>query len=369
MTSVAAAAAGGADDRQDVSHGDETAVRLVLDLLYAPMPWIMRVLGTIHFRRLQVRNADRFPARGPVILVANHPSTWMDVLVLEIALRRKLHFLAHETLFRPRPRGWFLRLFGTLPVAMEGPDHAARNAATFLRCTDLLGRGEVVALFPEGVSADDRSLRPFHAGATRIALDHLDAGGRVPIVPVGIHYVDRTAFREDVIVSVGEPLWLAPRSIPTPPERTAWIAAVTARLHCGVAGLIDLRDVAKPQPTPMTWMVVLLGTPIGTAGLLLNALPALVTKLSLAGQSDPARIALTRVLGGLAFFTTWYLGLAVIPALGPWPGWAGVVLAAGAALLGAFTLVWMDGIRALRRRNGSATRAEPSPGQAGGEGS
>ena len=331
-----------------VRHRDERAARFLLAALYAPMPWLMRVLVAVHFRKLRVGGAAGFPARGPVIVVANHPATWTDVLVLDVALRRKLHFLAHETLFHPTPRAWILRLFGTLPVAREGPDHVARNTATFSRCTQLLARGEVIALFPEGISADDRSLRPFHTGAVRIALDRIEAGWPVPIVPVGIHYVDRTAFRADVIVRVGAPLRMNPRSIPDPAERTTWTAAMTAILQRRVSRLIE--PPATPvsdRPAARAVVLAILGAPLGAMGLLVHVLPALATSWVATSHPDPTRIALARIVSGMVFFTAWYLGLVLMAALGPWTFWAGAALAAGAAALGAIALAWTDVIRSL----------------------
>lgn len=233
--------------RQRGMSRDERAARLVVGLLYAPMPWFLRLLVTIHFRRLRLRGARRFPSRGPALVVANHPSTWADVLVLEAVLGRKLHFLANETLFHPAPRAWLLRLFGSLPVAQsrDEADHERRNADTFRRCDELLGRGEVIAVFPEGVSAEDRSLRPFFTGAARIALARRVRGGRLTVVPVGIHYADRIAFRTDVVVSVGDPFDLSHEAVPTPEARLTWIEAVTLRLHEAVAKLIV--DVPSPR--------------------------------------------------------------------------------------------------------------------------
>jgi 1-acyl-sn-glycerol-3-phosphate acyltransferase len=207
------------------------------------MPWVMRLVSAVCFRGIHGRHLERFPARGAALVVANHPATWTDVLVLEVALVRRLHFLAHETLFRPRPRAWLLRLYGALPVAKRGdaPGREARNAATFRACRRLLDRGEVVAIFPEGVSAQE--MGRFKTGAARLALEGLARSRPAPLIPVGIHYADRTAFRTRVVVSVGRTAVLHP----PPDERDAesWIAALTRRLEAAVGNLVlDLRDPA-----------------------------------------------------------------------------------------------------------------------------
>lgn len=335
---------------------------MVVRALYVTMPWLMRMLVAIYFRRVRVRHAQRFPRRGAAILVANHPSTWTDVLLLDVALGRRLHFLAHQKLFRPAPRRWILRLFGSLPVAQshDGRDHAKFNAATFRRCGDLLARGEVVAVFPEGMSGDDRSVRPFRTGAARIALDRIEAGGTIPIVPVGIYYVDRTAFREGVVLTVGEPLVLSPSSAPAPDAREPWLENVTAHLQDAVAGLIAVprghaprgavEDLTARASTAMRATLAVLLAPLGIAGLLLNAPPVVATRLCVLAFDDPSRVALARILGGLVTFLFWYAVIAILPLATSRPWWTGVALVAAAIGLGAFTLVWLDAVRAWRGR-------------------
>lgn len=169
---------------------------------------LMRLALAVSFRRIRVRNAGRMPREGAVLLLANHPSTWTDVVLLDSLLGRRFHFLAQEEQFHPWPRGLLLRLHGTLPLwsIEHQSDALARNAVTFRTCEALFDRGEAVAVFPEGVSDVDRGLLPLKHGAARLALFYAARrdGRRLSLVPVGIHYSDRTAFRSDITVSVGK---------------------------------------------------------------------------------------------------------------------------------------------------------------------
>ena len=185
--------------------------RFLIAAGFALVSLAMRAAVRVYFRRLHVRHLARFPRRGPVLLVANHPAMWTDVLVLDVALGRKLHFLAQGELFRPAWRGLLLELHGALPVFhASGLESRSHNQATFVRCRELFARGEVVALFPEGVSASDRQVLQLKTGAARIALDaaaHAAPGSSAPMVMAsGIHYADRTSYGSEVTVSVGAPL-------------------------------------------------------------------------------------------------------------------------------------------------------------------
>lgn len=402
--------------RQYGSRHDEWSVRAAMGLLYAPMPWIMRLIVTVHFRRLRVRHRDRLPARGAVLIVANHPAAWMDVVVLGTALGRKLSFLAHESLFRPRARAWILRLYGALPVAKPGdpPGRATRNALTFMRCHTLLARGEVVAVFPEGLSAGDRSVGPFRTGAARIALDHIANGGSLALIPVGIHYADRTAFRSDVVVSVGRPLHL--KDVPVATSRDARIEGLTSRLRMAIAGLIvdlpdpslrwlveelaphvhsadagafeNLRRVARRiahlrQRSPRAFAVCELnarshrrlrtqlhvspgdltaGSEVAltaftaivalpaVAGVLLNAPPAVVTAMVAIRFSDPARVGMARIVAGIVCFGAWYAATAIVVAWTSGSAWMGLAAMFAMAGLGMFALNWEDAWSRVRRR-------------------
>jgi 1-acyl-sn-glycerol-3-phosphate acyltransferase len=197
------------------------------------------------FRRIRVVGAP-LPQGRPLLVIANHPAAWTDVAVLFFGLQRRLHFLAQRQLFEPASRAWFLRLYGALPVMVR--EHSAEstrwNAAIFRACLQLLERGEPVAMFPEGASVSDRSVLPFRPGFARLLLDHARMS-REPLVviPVGIHYQDRAAFRSDVEITVGEAL---PYTLP-PADGSgdhAFVEALTLQAHERMTTLV----VHLPDP-------------------------------------------------------------------------------------------------------------------------
>src|SRR5262245_43969711 len=175
---------------------------------------VMGTAARVYFHRIDVRHRDRVPARGPLLVVANHPASFTDVIVLGAALNRRLHFLAMAPIFKPWIRGLGLRLCGTLPVYRreDDPSKMSRNDDTFRACHEILDRGGGVLIFPEGTSRTDRSIVKIKTGAARLALAQ-DARpgqeGRLAVLPVGLHFADRTGFQSDVWVSVGRVIDLA----------------------------------------------------------------------------------------------------------------------------------------------------------------
>jgi 1-acyl-sn-glycerol-3-phosphate acyltransferase len=222
---------------------------MLVALAFAGVSLLTHAALRVYFRRLHVRHRERFPARGPVLLVANHPAMWTDVLVLDVALRRKLHFLAQGDLFRSRARSAILGLHGALPLvpAPEGETARSRNDSTFRLCRKLFERGEVVALFPEGVSVADRTVLQLKTGAARLALAGASAwprGGAPVVVPAGLHYASRTRFGSEVTVNVGEPIALEPYRAQLRVDPEAAVRALTEAMRRSLRALI--LDLPEP---------------------------------------------------------------------------------------------------------------------------
>jgi 1-acyl-sn-glycerol-3-phosphate acyltransferase len=224
--------------------------RSIIGVVFAGVSLVMRAAARVYFSRLQVRHRARFPRHGPVLIVANHPAMWTDVIVLDVALGRKLHFLAQSQLFQPWLRGALLALHGALPVtpSHERPEAAALNAETFHTCEHLFARGEVVAMFPEGISLTDRRVLNLRPGAARIALNQAlqeDATCLPVVIPVGLHYADRHAYGSVVTVSVGEPVDLAPFVRLARLDQDGAVRALTDTFHRALCSLT--LDLPEPE--------------------------------------------------------------------------------------------------------------------------
>lgn len=89
-------------------------------------------------------------------------------------------------------------------AGLLGPED---NAATFADAVQALEQHHMVAVFPEGTTHDDPSIRPLRTGVARIALQAAGAGVEgVQILPVGVTYEDKVAVRGRAIVSYGQPI-------------------------------------------------------------------------------------------------------------------------------------------------------------------
>lgn len=147
--------------------------------------------------RVEVRGSELVPARGPLVVAANHESV-LDPFLLAVALPRPLRFMAKEELWRTRLLGRLLDHLGAIPVRRGRADARAVEAALAA-----LAAGEAVAVFPQG---GVRRAGPWLPGAARIAL----AAGAT-LLPVRLLGTARAlgtggAHRSRLAVLVGEPL-------------------------------------------------------------------------------------------------------------------------------------------------------------------
>ncbi|HEY4392957.1 MAG TPA: lysophospholipid acyltransferase family protein [Polyangia bacterium] len=224
-------------------------------LLEALVRWLGEALVRLYYPVRTVDGAERIPPGKPLVFVLNHPNGLLDPLVLRVALGRPSRFLAKSTLYGNPLGRLAMNAFGSIPVYRPRDVEGARNARTelglsqrspsregagtlsgfprsneesFARCRAELASGGVLALFPEGTSHSDPEMKPLKTGAARIALsaeaEH-DGHLGVTVVPVGLSYERKTAFRSSVLLVVGEPIAIASR---LPAYRSDERAAVSA---------------------------------------------------------------------------------------------------------------------------------------------
>jgi len=158
--------------------------------------------------RLRVDGAEHLPADGAVVLVANHVS-FFDSVLLMFSLPRPVAFIGKAEYTDNPITNWLFCGAGMIPVRREDPGDLAH---LFEEVAEVLRRGEVIGVFPEGTRSRDGRLHRGHVGAAHLALIT-----GAPIVPVGIVGTDAVLptgsllvrpFREATI-TIGEPIDVA----------------------------------------------------------------------------------------------------------------------------------------------------------------
>jgi 1-acyl-sn-glycerol-3-phosphate acyltransferase len=120
------------------------------------------------------------PAEGAAILASNHLS-FIDSVFLPLMIDRPMSFLAKSDYFTGKGlKGWATRMFmkgtGQIPIDRTGGKASEASLNTGLQ---VLGRGDLLGIYPEGTRSPDGRLYRGRTGLARMALE-----AHVPVIPV-----------------------------------------------------------------------------------------------------------------------------------------------------------------------------------------
>ena len=170
---------------------------------------LVRWLIRRYYPHIEITDADRIGQSGPVLLCANHGNALIDPVLIGIAARRPVRFMAKAPLFGHPILGRPMQALGMIPAFRGGDDprQVRRNLESLDVGAKVLVDGHAMGIFPEGQSTDQAHLEMVRSGAARMAVAAAEEGAKgVQIVPIGITYERKEQFRSGVWVRVGEPI-------------------------------------------------------------------------------------------------------------------------------------------------------------------
>lgn len=181
-------------------------------MIYHFLRQIIKISLFIFFKKIVVTGKEKIPVRGPLIIVANHPNTLMDPLIIGSITKQQIGFIANAGLFKNKLLSRIFRYFHVIPIYRKEdmlPGVKPNNKNTFVKCHEYLGKGKNLLTFPEGSSIYELKLREIKTGTARIALSFEDLKnfeGNLKILPIALDYSDSIQFRSMVSVTVSRPI-------------------------------------------------------------------------------------------------------------------------------------------------------------------
>ena len=140
---------------------------------------LRRVLAPVSRRlwKLNIEGTENIPAEGPAIICPNHISFFDSVFVMTF-VGRNISFVGKAEYMDSWKTKHLFPALGMIPIdrAGGGKSDSALDAAE-----QVLRRGELFGIYPEGTRSRDGMLYKGHTGAARLAMK---VG--CPIIPVGI---------------------------------------------------------------------------------------------------------------------------------------------------------------------------------------
>jgi 1-acyl-sn-glycerol-3-phosphate acyltransferase len=168
----------------------------------------------LFYRRIYTTGLEMIPAKGPAIILANHPSAVMDAAVMGVLLDRPVYFFTRGDVFIDKRVNWLLERLRMLPVHNheKGRNTLHNNDESFIKAEKILADGGILLFFPEGNSRIKRNLSPLRKGVFRLAFQAAMKNNfsyDIPFIPAGLTYDHPTAGYRDVMVHFGKPFFLS----------------------------------------------------------------------------------------------------------------------------------------------------------------
>jgi 1-acyl-sn-glycerol-3-phosphate acyltransferase len=132
-------------------------------------------LGAVGFFNIRCGGREKVPASGGGLMLSNHQSN-LDPVLVGLASKRRLNYVARKTLFKFPPFRWLINSLDAISIDREGTGLDGLKE-TLKR----LKRGEIVLLFPEGTRTPDGEVQAMKPGFCAVA-----RRSAVPILPVAL---------------------------------------------------------------------------------------------------------------------------------------------------------------------------------------
>ncbi|OAH11005.1 lysophospholipid acyltransferase family protein [Streptomyces jeddahensis] len=196
--------------------------------------------------RPRIEGLEHVPASGAAIIAGNHLS-FSDHFLMPAILKRRITFLAKAEYFtgpgiKGRLTAAFFRSAGQIPVDRSGRE---AGQAAIREGLGVLGKGELLGIYPEGTRSHDGRLYKGKVGVAAMALK-----ARVPVIPCAMIGTFEAQPPGQVVPSIhpvtirfGEPLDFS-RYIGMENEK-AILRAVTDEIMYAILGLSGQEYVDK----------------------------------------------------------------------------------------------------------------------------
>ena len=127
--------------------------------------------------RVELKGRENIPQKGAAILCSNHLGE-LDMFFIGYRIKRLVHWMAKEELFKVPVIGFILRRVGAFPIKRGKGD--IDSIKTAIR---LLEEGHIVGIYPEGTRTRGRAEKKANVkrGAVLLALKV-----NVPVLPVAV---------------------------------------------------------------------------------------------------------------------------------------------------------------------------------------
>lgn len=177
-------------------------------MLYYVVKYLSRIGFRAFFRKIYFSNHETIQDDKPIIFAVNHPTAFLDPVLVGTFLGPIVHFIVRGDIFNSKIIRAILASLKMYPIFRFRDGYASlkNNQATMDFCYEILKRGDNILILVEGQTKHEKRLRPVQKGAARMAFETIEKFGELDIlvIPVGVNYSDSHRFRSEVMIEIGE---------------------------------------------------------------------------------------------------------------------------------------------------------------------
>lgn len=207
--------------RSRTYYGIDSLRRKAKPLFFFIRAFFRAAIRTQH-REIRAIGLENIPPDGSVLLVGNHPNSFLDYFNLLNVIRHPMATAAKDTITNWPLLGPLLRDHMLMvPISrrmdhndgegLSEEDRRKQNEGSLREAVELLVRGRLFNIFVEGRSTDSRKLNKLKLGFMYIALQaekEFNFNLNLQMVPYGFYYSRINKFQSSVCVIFGKPVKL-----------------------------------------------------------------------------------------------------------------------------------------------------------------
>jgi 1-acyl-sn-glycerol-3-phosphate acyltransferase len=188
---------------------------MIRRIIYLILRTLIEISYHIYVKHFEVINSYKEKKRDSIIYASNHSNAFFDAFSIIFSQNKIPVFLTRAGVFNSKTASFFLNLFYMIPIyrQSDGVKEISKNQKIIAKCIEYLKEGRhPVAIFPEGNHNRKLGVRPLKKGIARIAFETLDKYPDLDlkIIPIGVNYSNPRAFRANVLVLKGPPIYIKP---------------------------------------------------------------------------------------------------------------------------------------------------------------
>ncbi len=179
-------------------------------ILYYIVKFYTKIVFRLYYRKIYVKGLENIPKDKPVLICSNHPSGFIEPLMIGHFMKEAIYFLVRGDLFEQKVLGWFLRNSHQIPIyrKKDGFKNLRSNGSTMDWINNALKNHKQILLFPEGGTDTAKYLRPLQKGVARMAFDFHEEypDEDLVILPISMNFTYYYRVRSEVTISFMPPI-------------------------------------------------------------------------------------------------------------------------------------------------------------------